>query len=254
MYQTNVNSKLSNRFILVTNPLFMVLLAVFITFMGALESLYAWPYSPYLWGHAFLCVVVPLMFRVQFGYPFSKEGNKLWTPTKGFFISLAISLSCIVLYLTAYYVFQQNVSFTDLNQVNLWYTMKEIFHSSVEKYGQFYTYLASFFLLAVWAPFGEELFYRRFMYRGMRAKWTFLTSALISAMFFGLRHSLQLLFVLPDQPFPIISAVAYFIWAGMFGFIFAWAYEKTNSIWVPTLLHALNLIWAPIVIFIMVYH
>ena len=78
-------------------------------------------------------------------------------------------------------------------------------------------------------------------------------SAIVSASFFGLRHALQLLFILPEHSYPWWAGIAYFIWAGMFGLLFSWLYEKTQHLGVPAALHALNVLWSPIVIYVMLY-
>lgn len=232
------------------NPIYIIFIGIIVNFFGVLESLRGWPYAPFLWGHALLCLVIPFMFSRN-----NSNGLKsnLWKPRKAFIIGLCVSLSCITIYLFTYFLLNRYSIISDLYGFNLWHAMAEVFNLSIAKYGQFNTFIWSIFLLAIWAPIGEELFYRRLLFKGLRQKCGFLLSALVSASLFGLRHSFQLLYLLPDNNFPLISAIAYFVWAGMFGFIFAWLYEKSNSFWVPCLLHAINLLWAPIAVYYLVY-
>ena len=70
---------------------------------------------------------------------------------------------------------------------------------------------------ALAAPLGEELLFRGLLFRGMRGYWRFAPAALASGALFGLFH------VNPGviAPFALI------------GVLFAWAYERSGSLWTP---------------------
>jgi membrane protease YdiL (CAAX protease family) len=81
----------------------------------------------------------------------------------------------------------------------------------------------------IWAPLGEELFYRGYIFGGLRGKRGFAFSAVVSSLFFGLRHVLPVFFLSPR--FYWIPALS---WGGMafvYGLLNDWLYEKTGSLY-----------------------
>ena len=87
---------------------------------------------------------------------------------------------------------------------------------------------AMFILVAVvMAPLFEEIVFRGFLFRGFANSWGWVWGALASAAIFGAAH-LQLDVFLP------LAAL---------GFVLAWAYHRTGSLWTCITMHALfNLI------------
>ena len=81
-----------------------------------------------------------------------------------------------------------------------------------------------FTLLAVIVPLGEEVFFRGFVYGGLRARWGVPIAALASALFFSAVH-LQVV-----HGFPIF----------LLGLILAWLYERNGSLVPAVIAHALN--------------
>ncbi len=79
------------------------------------------------------------------------------------------------------------------------------------------------FAVVVLAPFAEEVFFRGFLFNGLRARMQWPWAALVSAALFAAAH-LDPLFFLP---------------AFALGFIFALVYQKTDSVWPGTILHFL---------------
>lgn len=76
----------------------------------------------------------------------------------------------------------------------------------------------------LWAPIFEELAFRGALFGGLRARFGFLPSALISSIAFGSAHAYDAV------------GIAGIIWVG---FALAWLYERTRSIWACMLAHAL---------------
>ena len=72
------------------------------------------------------------------------------------------------------------------------------------------------------APLGEELLFRGLLFRGMRGHWRFGPAALASGALFGLFHVNPGVIV----PFALI------------GVLFAWACERSGSLWTPLGAHA----------------
>ena len=88
--------------------------------------------------------------------------------------------------------------------------------------------LASAFLVVVVAPFSEEIFFRGFMFTGLRRRLPFIVAALISASIWGLFH------------FTGAGSWGVVLQLSVFGVILAWLYERTGSIWPTIGVHALN--------------
>jgi membrane protease YdiL (CAAX protease family) len=81
-----------------------------------------------------------------------------------------------------------------------------------------------FFLLAVVVPIGEEVFFRGFVYGGLRARWGIWPAAVTSALFFAVVHT-QLVHGLPIF---------------LLGVLFAVLYARTGSLLPPIVAHAAN--------------
>ncbi|MFN8458049.1 MAG: type II CAAX endopeptidase family protein [Anaerolineae bacterium] len=84
--------------------------------------------------------------------------------------------------------------------------------------------LAIFLGAAVVAPFVEEIFFRGFIFSGLRNRWDWKKAALASAGLFALAH------ILPTSLLPIF----------VLGLIFAFLYQKSGSIWPGILMHMLT--------------
>ncbi len=78
--------------------------------------------------------------------------------------------------------------------------------------------------VGVLGPVGEELFFRGFAHTALRRKYGFRKGIIFSSLFFGVYH------LIPWQiPYAVIA-----------GFILAYVYEKTHSIYPPILFHVIN--------------
>jgi uncharacterized protein len=87
--------------------------------------------------------------------------------------------------------------------------------------------IAGFLIVGV-APLSEELFFRGFMYGGLRRRFPVWAAIAISGVVFGLVH-----YTGPDS-IGVVPQLA------VLGFLLAWLYERTGSLWPPILLHLLN--------------
>jgi membrane protease YdiL (CAAX protease family) len=90
--------------------------------------------------------------------------------------------------------------------------------------------------VVIWAPVGEELFYRGYLQGVLRGRIGFRGSAFVSAAFFGIRHATHFLFLYPHYPWG--AAAAWAAGAFVFGLFMSWLYEKTRSLYGPMLVHA----------------
>jgi membrane protease YdiL (CAAX protease family)/uncharacterized RDD family membrane protein YckC len=83
-------------------------------------------------------------------------------------------------------------------------------------------------LIVVAAPFSEEVFFRGFIFGGLRHRLSFPVAGLISAAIFGLFH-----YTGPSS-LGVVPQLAFL------GFALAWVYEETGSIYPTMAIHALN--------------
>ncbi|MCB0876083.1 MAG: CPBP family intramembrane metalloprotease, partial [Solirubrobacterales bacterium] len=83
------------------------------------------------------------------------------------------------------------------------------------------------FLIVIAAPVSEEVFFRGFMYGGLRNSMSILPAAAISALVWGSLH---------------LGAgnIGVAIQLAVFGLILAWLYERSGTLWAPILAHAIN--------------
>jgi membrane protease YdiL (CAAX protease family) len=96
-------------------------------------------------------------------------------------------------------------------------------------------------LILVWAPVGEELFYRGYIQGVWRQSSGFSAAALVSAAFFGIRHATHLFFLWPDVP--LVVTANWVVYTFVFGLLMSYLYEKTHSLYPPMLIHfGVNLI------------
>jgi membrane protease YdiL (CAAX protease family) len=83
------------------------------------------------------------------------------------------------------------------------------------------------FLIVIVAPLAEELFFRGFMYAGLRRSLPLWPAALISALVWGSLHLGG-------------GNVGVAIQLSIFGVILAWLYERSGTLWAPIFAHTLN--------------
>jgi uncharacterized protein len=75
----------------------------------------------------------------------------------------------------------------------------------------------------LFAPLFEETIFRGFLFNGLRQKWGWVTAALVSSAIFAAGH----------------LSIAAFIPTFALGFLFAYLFQKSNSIWPGIILHTL---------------
>ncbi len=87
--------------------------------------------------------------------------------------------------------------------------------------------IAAGFLIVVVAPVSEEVFFRGFMFAGLRRAMPLWIAAVISAMVWGSLHLTG-------------GNIAVAIQLAVFGVILAYLYEHSGSLWAPIMAHGVN--------------
>jgi uncharacterized protein len=81
-------------------------------------------------------------------------------------------------------------------------------------------------LIAGLAPVAEELFFRGFIFAGLRSRWALWPAALVSGLIFGLVHA-------PTGITTVVPLAA-------LGVALSWLYDRTGSLWPCVMAHAIN--------------
>jgi uncharacterized protein len=84
------------------------------------------------------------------------------------------------------------------------------------------------FLVIAVAPLTEELFFRGFMFTGLRRQLPFAAAALVPSVVWGLLHYTG------PETWGVVAQLA------VFGIALSWLYETTGSLWPPIALHVFN--------------
>jgi membrane protease YdiL (CAAX protease family) len=84
-------------------------------------------------------------------------------------------------------------------------------------------------------PVVEEIFFRGFVFAGLRQRYGWQRAALVSSAIFALFH------MTPTAVIPIF----------LLGYIFCYLYQQSDSIWPPTLMHVLTNAWSLGVAFVL---
>jgi len=92
-----------------------------------------------------------------------------------------------------------------------------------------------FFML--WAPIGEEFFYRGYLQKNLTKKLGSSFAIIIMALIFGLRHSIHFLYLWPELP--IGPMIFWAINATVIGALLGVLYKKTNSVSICIVAHFL---------------
>ena len=222
-----------------------VIIAIILTILVAIESIYVIPWAPYFLIYAALAIMIPYWLHA---YKFRKI-RELGEKEQLTMFVIFLGISFIVL-LTVDFIYSFLLSTYGLKLDPMYDLSAALENLAFVAAGKFNITTESAFLIyaiyvMIWAPIGEELFYRGYLYGELRKKYGIITSNIISSFLFGIRHATHFLFLLPD--YPLIPGLYWSLHAFIFGIIIAYAYEKTDNLCIPMLIHFLfNLISAAI--------
>lgn len=227
--------------------MFIYAIGLTVTLIAGLESLPIYPLSPFILIHALCALILPLSYPYSQPKPYLKNGLKNCKRFifKGLFWGIVyVSLFVIVIGCS----------------LKIFHLDKEPFWNTLLLYRQVYQYLAFskgtlaidivlFIFIVLWAGIVEELFYRGFIFGGLRKKYSFTVSLLAANGLFGLRHSLQLLYFLPHYPLP--AGTIYFLFSFCAGCLLAFFFEKSKSLLAAIVIHlGINLLGFPLLLYI----
>ncbi len=211
-----------------------------LTLIVLAESIFP-PWAPYFIIYALLALFIPLALRTYQLGSFRAVMRDHWRLTLGVFVIVVICDEGIFTWLYERILAGLGLGGNPLYSLNA--ALEALADKAATKFG--ITSDAAMLLYAlfvlVWAPVGEELFYRGYMQGVLRRFGSYKASALASAAFFGIRHATHLFFLWPDVPW--VAAGSWVVGAFVFGLFMSYLYEKTHSLYPPVLVHlGVNLI------------
>ena len=209
--------------------------AIVLTVIVLLESLYP-PWAPYFIVYAALAIAIPLWIKTpRFGS--IKKLKEYWKAILIFFLVLLIWEVA-----ASDWLYEAILKHLGLGQNPFWsitLAVDQIANAAAIKFGisknSALLLYGGFFLL--WAPIGEELFYRGYLQEILRRDEKGCGSFFIPAFFFGIRHATHFFFLWPSVS--LGAALVWSISAFVSGLILSTLYEGTRSLWPAILLHFL---------------
>jgi len=212
----------------------VVITGVVLTLIVLVESVFP-PWAPYFVVYAILAIYLPLALKAcEFG-SFGAVLRSNWKLISSIFVVAILWDQGVVTWLYEQILVAVGVS--DNAFYSLTAAIDRLATMAGAKFG--ITYDAAImiyaFFIVIWAPIGEELLYRGYIQGTLRQTRSFKVAALISAVFFGIRHATHMFFLWPDVP--IVAATVWVVSAFVFGLFMSYLYEKTGSLYPPMLIH-----------------
>ena len=219
----------------------IIVLSTGLSLMMLAETMFA-PWGPYFPVFAILTTAIPILLKTyKFGH-FGKVMASAWLLTLGIFALDLIVDQGISGWLYGRILADLGLASDPFYSIDA--AMDKMFEAVVRNLGiSLETAEGLFGLFAlVWAPFGEELFYRGYMYGGLRKRFGFWTAALIPAAFFGVRHAFHFFYMWPDVP--LVAGAVWMLFTAAYAIYISYLYERTGSLYPPIIEHILiNIVW-----------
>jgi len=214
------------------SPWGAVLFALVMTLIVAAESLYVIWWSPFFIIYAALCIILPLFLGIcRFGN--IKEVFR--TKLKAIILLGAVIILVDAAMSLLYSFILTLMGFSNASYFDLMAALSDLAAVAAVKFGT--SSAITMVYIIVWAPIGEELFYRGYLFGSLREK-GFPLALIVSSLFFGVRHATHFLFLLPF--FPLAAATYWAVSTFIFGLLMTYYYERTQSLYPCMLIHFLD--------------
>lgn len=221
-------------------PVSLILITILLTVLVLFESIYP-IWAPFFICYAIILIIIPVYLKSFTFGSFKKV-------IKEYYISIILILFIAIVTDIGIFNFfyKYLLVLSGLSNDPNWSSelvMKNIFLLANYKTGLSINILmgiyAIFYLL--WAPVGEELFYRGYFFKSLQNKIPYWLIIIISSAFFGIRHATHFLFLYPDYPYGL--ALNWVLNSFIFGLLAGYLYKKTNSLYAVMIIHfIINLI------------
>ncbi|RLI31632.1 hypothetical protein DRO48_00115 [Candidatus Bathyarchaeota archaeon] len=215
----------------------VIAIGVLLTLIVLLESLPSCPWSPYFLVYAFFAIAIPLWLRAcKFGR-LSEVLRRHW---KVFLVVLVVSFVYDVGADLLYGWLISSMGLAGNPQYDFGAALEALAAGAAVKFGisKGMAMLIYALYILIWAPIGEELFYRGYMYGVLQDRYGVYASAIISTVFFSIRHFTHFFFLTPNVP--VIPGLWWALSVFPFGLLMVYAYRKTDSLHIPIIIHFLT--------------
>ncbi|MBN1430953.1 MAG: CPBP family intramembrane metalloprotease [Anaerolineae bacterium] len=206
-----------------------------LTLIVLAESIFP-PWAPYFVVYAIAAIYVPLALKTYAFGGFKAVLRSHWRLIAGILVVSIIWDQAIMTWLYDRVLVTVGLSGDPFYSLSA--AIDELANGAAHKFGISYdtSLMLYAFFIVIWAPVGEELFYRGYMQGVLRQTRSFKVAALVSATFFGVRHATHLFFLWPDVP--IVAATVWVMSTFVFGLLMSYLYEKTRSLYPLMVIHA----------------
>lgn len=220
------------------SPAGAVAFGIFATFVAYIDSTHS-IWSPYIIVYATLSLIVPLWLGVVKWRATKLQGRELWL--------LTFIVTCIAIF------FDSGVWTLGYNWLLSEIGLMDEKHSIVLATVAFINAAASglnithafaensfVFFIIIWAPVGEELLYRSYIYDSVKSRYGIAIGFIVSTFFFSVRHTLHFMYMWPGFSF---AGVAWAVAMVFFSACATYLYERAGGIFVVMVMHfALNVV------------
>lgn len=232
-----------------------IITALALTAIAALESAKVLPYAPFFWVYGFLAIVASLYYRELYIARLRTPALKCLVLSLIGVIAGIFYASAFIGLIGAFLRYNGGIRSLDWDIIFIYRFICQGIALS-----PFIKNTILFLFIVAWAGVVEELFYRGALFgylRGLGYKKpnhgplassnrSFIQAALVSSLFFGLRHSLQLLYI---SPYPWGAGVIYFLFSFTAGILLSGLYERSKSLTVCIITHTtLNFLGFPLLL------
>ncbi len=213
-----------------------ILITLILTLVAFTETLF-FPWSPFILTYATLTVLVPILAKKHSFGNLTKVFSQHWQ----IFLVITVTLIAWDPIITTFgyeailkrFNLQTNPFYSITVAVPVLITTSTSNLNIPTQSGE----LLYAFLALIWAPIGEELFYRGYLQGNLRERMSFKKTVSITTFLFAIRHGFHLLFLAPNIPW--VSCLMWIVIAAGGGVLLGYLYEKTKSLYLPILAHFL---------------
>lgn len=220
------------------SPIGAIIFGVFITLVAYVDSTQS-IWSPYIIIYAALSLAVPLWLGVVKWRATKMHGTELWR--------LTLIVSCVAIFFDSgvwtlgYNWLLSKIGLMDEKHSIVLATVAFI-NAAASGLQISYTFAENSFVffILVWAPVGEEILYRAYIYDSVKSRYGVAIGFVVSTFFFCIRHTLHFMYMWPGFS---VAGVAWAVAMVFFSACATYLYERAGGIFVVVVAHfAVNVI------------
>lgn len=206
--------------------------------MALIENTIA-PWAPFYVVYAILTVVIPLTLRTYVFGSFRAVRLRSWVLAIGSAVVLQAVGSLIFAYLYPQLLGAVGIDSLDGDEpfYSLGAALTAMCETAARRLNSATDNVQIVYLgfITLWAGFGEEIFYRGYMHGTLRRYRGVAFAAIVSALFFAVRHGTQLALLWPDYPWA--AATVWVLFSFLVGLYLSVVYQRSGSLYLPITVH-----------------